>query len=322
MNKTKTKNKYAKYGYLFSLPFVISFLIFSFYPLFHTFRISFSDLQGVQSGDFNFHANLFENYTNILNNATFITSLRNTVFLWILNFIPQLVLAIALAAWFTNKLLNIKRPGFFKTLFYMPNVITAASLAILFGAIFGAPIGPLNDIFMRLGLIEGPTHFFRNATVAQGAVIFIQFWMWYGATMIIMIAGINGINPSLFEAAAIDGATNLQTFFRVTLPQLKPIMLFTLLTSFIGGMGMFDIPMLLVDQHGPDNATLTAAVFIYNQAFGPSRMWNRAAAASIILFVLCSIIALCLFFLFRDKDAIALKRAIKKQNKSLSGGNA
>ena len=322
LKKNKTKNKYAKYGYLFSLPFVISFLLFSFYPLFHTFRISFSDLQGVASGDINFLDDIFQNYTAILNNATFITSLRNTVFLWVLNFIPQLVLAIALAAWFTNKLLNIKRSGLFKTLFYMPNVITAASLAILFGAIFGAPIGPLNDIFMRLGFLDGPVHFFRNASVAQGTVVFIQFWMWYGATMIIMIAGINGINPALFEAAAIDGATGLQTFFRVTLPQLKPIMLFTLLTSFIGGMGMFDIPLLLVDQSGPDNATLTAGVFIYNQAFGPSRMWNRAAAASIILFAMCSIIAIGLFFLFRDKDAIALKRAAKKQKKLLSGGNA
>jgi multiple sugar transport system permease protein len=201
----------------------------------------------------------------------------------------------------------------------MPNIITAASVAILFGAIFGAPIGPLNDLFMRLGFIDAPIHFFRSPGPAQGAVVFIQFWMWYGSTMIIMVAGINGISPTLFEAAAIDGATGLQTFFKVTLPQLKPIVLFTLVTSFIGGMQMFDIPMLLVDRSGPDNATLTAAVFIYNQAFGTSRMWNRAAAASIILFVMCTVIAGGLFFLFRDKNAIASKRAMKTQNKSLGG---
>ena len=318
----KTKNKYAKYGYLFSLPFVITFLIFSLYPIFHTLRLSFSDLQGIASGEINFQPDLFQNYTDMLNNRTFITSLRNTVFLWILNFIPQIVLAVTLAAWFTNKRLNVKRSGLFKTLFYMPNIITAASVAILFGALFGAPIGPLNDLFVRLGFLDSPIHFFRNAGTARGTVIFIQFWMWYGSTMIVMIAGINGISPTLFEAAAIDGASAIQTFFKVTLPQLRPIVLFTLVVSFIGGMQMFDIPMLLVDRSGPDNATLTTAVFIYNQAFGPSRMWNRAAAASMILFVMCAVIASGLFFFFRDKDAIALKRAKKQQNKVLRGGDA
>jgi len=322
LEKIKIKNKYAKYGYLFSLPFVITFLIFSLYPILYTLRISFSDLQGVSTGDINILSNPFQNYIDMLNDPIFITSLRNTVFLWIVNFIPQILLATILAAWFTNKLLNVKHSGLFKTLFYMPNIITAASVAILFGAIFGAPIGPLNDLFIRLGFIDAPIHFFRNPGVAQGTVAFIQFWMWYGSTMIIMIAGINGISPTLFEAAAIDGANGLQTFFKVTLPQLKPIVLFTLVTSFIGGMQMFDIPMLLVDRSGPDNATLTTAVFIYNQAFGSSRMWNRAAAASMILFAVCAVIAGLLFFFFRDKDMIASKRVIKRQKNRLKEGEA
>jgi len=158
--------------------------------------------------------------------------------------------------------------------------------------------------------------------IARATLTFIQFWMWYGSTMIVVIAGINGISPTLFEAAAIDGANAFQTFFKVTLPQLKPIVLFTLLVSFIGGMQMFDIPMLLVDRSGPDNATLTTAVFIYNQAFGPSRMWNRAAAASMILFVMCAIIASALFYVFRDKDEIALNKEKRKARKMLKGGNA
>lgn len=322
MKKKKTGNKYAKYGYLFSLPFVIIFLIFSLYPILHTFRISFSDLQGVATGDIHFHANPFQNYIDMLDNATFRVSLRNTVVLWLLNFFPQMVLATTLAAWFTNKMLNIKMSGIFKTLFYMPNIITAASIAILFGALFGAPTGPFNDIFMRLGLIDSPVHWFRNATTARGTVAFIQFWMWYGSTMIIMVAGINGINPALFEASAIDGANGIQTFLKVTLPQLKPIVLFTLVTSFIGGMQMFDIPRLLVDRSGPDNATLTTSVFIHGQAFGGGNLWNRAATASMILFVVCAIIASGLFFFFRDKDAIAVKKAKKKAMKALKEGNA
>ena len=320
--KKKSRNRYAKYGYLFSLPFIITFLIFSLYPIIYTFTISFSDLQGVATGDINILSNPFQNYSDMLNNQTFRTSLQNTVILWVVNFIPQIVLATVLAAWFTNKRLNVKRSGLFKTLFYMPNIITAASIAILFGSLFGAPTGPINDLFMRLGFIDGPVHWFRSATTARGTVAFIQFWMWYGSTMIVMIAGINGINPALFEAASIDGATGAQTFFRVTLPQLKPIVLFTLVTSFIGGMQMFDIPMLLIDRSGPDNATLTTAVFIFNQAFGGGRMWNRAAAASMILFVVCAIIAGGLFFFFRDKDAIAINKAKKKAMKTLKEGSA
>ena len=322
MKKKKTKNKYAKYGYIFSLPFIITFLLFSLYPIIYTFILSFSDLQGVATGSINILSNPLENYSELLNNQTFRVSLQNTVVLWLVNFFPQIVLATTLAAWFTNKRLNIKRSGLFKTLFYMPNIITAASIAILFGALFGAPTGPINDLFIRLGIIDSSVHWFRNPTTARGTVSFIQFWMWYGSTMIIMIAGINGINPSLFEAAAIDGASGVQTFFRVTLPQLKPIALFTLVTSFIGGMQMFDIPMLLVDRSGPDNATLTTAVFIRNLAFGGGRLWNRAAAASMILFVVCAVIAGGLFFLFRDKDAIAIKKARKKAMNSLKEGNA
>jgi len=317
----KSRINYSKYGYLFTLPFIITFLIFSLYPIFYTVSISFSDLQGVATGSINILDNPFQNYIDMFNNSTFRTSLQNTVLLWVVNFFPQIVLATALAAWFTNKQLNLKKAGFFKTLFYMPNIITAASIAILFSSFFGAPTGPLNDLFYRLGFIDGPVHWFRNPTTARGVVAFIQFWMWYGSTMIIMIAGINGINPSLFEAAAIDGANGLQIFFKVTLPQLKPIVLFTLVTSFIGGMQMFDIPMLLVDRSGPDNATLTTAVFIFNQAFGGARMWNRAAAASMILFVVCSIIAGGLFFIFRDKEAIALQKAKKKALKAYKGGN-
>ena len=133
--------------------------------------------------------------------------------------------------------------------------------------------------------------------------------------MIILIAGINGISVSIFEAAAIDGATSIQTFFQVTLPSLRPILLYTLVTSFVGGMQMFDIPRLLVQRSGPDGATLTTAVYIYNQAFSGSYMFNRAAAASVILFLIIASCSLVLFYTMRDKDAEALKRSQKARAK-------
>lgn len=336
----KTKNKYAKYGYIFSIPFVLAFLTFSLYPLIYTVVISFTDLQGIRTRDFEFLTPIFQNYVSLWANDSFRISLFNTALIWIINFIPQIVLALALAAWFTNNRLKIRAVGFFKVLFYMPNIITAASIAILFQAFMAFPVGPLNDILIRLGdfsyhitysisqMFTGtgtgttlffptePVAFFRNAMVARGTVAFIQFWMWYGVTMIILIAGIMGISPTLFEAAAIDGASNTQTFFRVTLPSLRPIVLYVLVTSLIGGLQMFDIPRLLVDRSGPDNATLTTAVFINNQAFLGAYRFNIAAAASMTLFVIIAIFSAILFFIMRDKDAAKIKKERKAADKA------
>lgn len=133
--------------------------------------------------------------------------------------------------------------------------------------------------------------------------------------MIILIAGIAGINPSLFESAQIDGANGYQIFFRITLPSLRTIMLFVLVTSMIGGLQMFDIPQLFL-LGGPDNATITASVFIYRQAFSGSYMYNNAAAASMIMFVIAAVLAAIMFYVMRDRDAAKLKKAQKQLKKT------
>ena len=295
-------------------------MIFQLYPIFFTIVIGFTDLRGVTTTTFSFLENPFQNFIDIMNSPTFITALKNTFKIWLMNFIPQIVLALALAAWFTNSMLNLKGVGFFKVVFYMPNIITAASIAILFSALFGHPIGPVNDLLMRLGVNDSSVDFLANGLTAQISVAFIQFWMWYGVTMIILIAGIMGISPSIFEAAAIDGATPFQTFIFVTLPSLRTILLYTLVTSFVGGMQMFDIPRLFVVRSGPDNATLTTSVFIFNQAFSGSYMFNRAAAASMIMFVIISVFCGILFYLLRDKEAERIKKERKMREKARRTG--
>lgn len=308
---------YAKYGYIFCIPFVLAFLIFSLYPIFYTTVIGFTDLKGMGKTDFQFLANPFQNFITVIKNASFQESLRNTVIIWIANFIPQILLALLLTAWFTNHRNKIKGQGLFKVLFYMPNIITAATIAILFYSLFGYPKGPVNDLFISLGIIDEPVYFLINKTTARGVVSFIQFWMWYGHTMIILISGVLGINPEIFEASDIDGASSAQTFFYVTLPNLRTILLYTLITSLIGGLNMFDIPKLFL-LGGPDNATLTTSVFIYNQAFSGSYMYNRAAAASMIMFVIIAILSAMIFFIMRDKDAALLnkqKRRLQKEPK-------
>jgi multiple sugar transport system permease protein len=305
---------YAKYGYIFSIPFVLTFLIFSLYPIIYTTLIGFTDLKGIGRTDFTFLANPFQNFQTILKNPSFQKSLYNTVLIWIINFIPQMVLALLLTAWFTTRRFRVRAQGAFKILIYMPNIITAATIAILFHSLFGYPKGPVNDLFMQLGLTDSPMNFHVQKWTARGIVAFIQFWMWYGNTMIVLIAGVLGINPTLFEAAEIDGASATQVFFRITLPRLKTIVLYTLVTSMIGGMQMFDIPKLFL-LGGPDNATLTTSVFIYNQAFSGSYLYNRAAAASMIMFAIIAVLSAVLFRILRDHDEVLLRKQRKALNK-------
>lgn len=305
---------YAKYGYIFCIPFVLSFLIFWLYPIIYTATIGFTDLKGIGITDFDFLEKPFQNFQLILNNPSFKKSLSNTVIMWTLNFIPQIILALLLTAWFTNHRRKIKGQGAFKVLFYMPNIITAATIAILFSTLFGYPEGPINDLFEMLGISDAPIYFMRNKWTARGVVAFIQFWMWYGYTMIVLISGVLGINPELFEAAEIDGASGSKIFFRITLPNLRTILVYTLITSMIGGLQMFDIPRLL-NNGGPDNSTLTTSLFIYNQAFSGSYLYNRAAAASMIMFIIISVLSAVVFYMMRDKYAAKIKKEEKRQHR-------
>jgi cellobiose transport system permease protein len=302
---------YAKYGYIFSIPFILAFLIFTLYPIIYTVIIGFTDLKGLGKTKFKFLDNPFQNFINVLNNPSFKVSLSNTAIMWIINFIPQILLALLLTAWFTSTRFKIKGQGLFKVLFYMPNIITAATIAMLFYSLFGYPMSPMNDLLQKLGLIDSPFNFLRSKWATRGIISFIQFWQWYGYTMIVLISGVLGINPELFEASEIDGATPAQTFFHVTLPCLRTIMLYTLVTSLIGGLQMFDIPRLL-NLGEPDSTTLTTSMFIYNQAFQGSYMYNRAAAASMILFVIIAVLSGILFYLMRDKYAAKVKRLERK----------
>ena len=303
MKKAKKGFGYAKYGYIFSIPFILVFLIFSLYPTIFTALLGFTDSKGLGNTNFHFLKEPFQNFITILNNKSFQNSLLTTLEIWLTNFVPQILLSLMLTEWFTNPSSKIKGQGLFKVAYYLPNIITAGTIAILFNSLFGYPMGPVNSIFKALGLSESPVNFLVSKATAKGVVAFIQFWMWYGYTMIILISGALGINPEIFEAANIDGANRAQVFFMITLPNLKTILLYTLITSMIGGLQMFDIPRLFL-MGGPDMATTTTSLFIYNQAFSGSYMYNRASAASMIMFVIIGIAAAAIFFLMRDKDEV------------------
>lgn len=307
---------YAKYGYLFSIPFILVFLIFSLYPTLFTAIIGFTDFKGVTTTTYHFLKDPFANFVSILNNGTFQNSVKNTLIIWTLNFIPQIGLAMLLTAWYTNSSHKIRGQGAFKVMFYLPNIITAATVAILYAAIFGYPIGPINDLLMSLHLVDKPFDFTTSGLAAKFVVAFIQFWMWYGYTTIVLISGVLGISPDLFEAAEIDGATPRQIFFRITIPCIRTILLFTLITSLIGGLNMFDIPKLYIWNGGPANETMTTSVFIYSQAFSGTYMYNRAAAASMLMFVVIAILSGVVFYLMRDRYEVRANKLLRKQRRA------
>lgn len=308
---------YAKYGYIFSIPFILTFLFFSLYPTLFTAVIGFTDLKGVNTQVFHLLEEPFANFVSIFNNATFQKSLRNTIVIWTINFIPQLLLALLLTGWFTSRHRKIRGQGMFKVMFYLPNIITAATVAILYASVFGYPVGPANDTLMSLGLTSQPFDFSTSPLAAKLTVAFIQFWMWYGYTAIILISGVLGISPELFESADIDGASGWQTFLRITLPCIRTILLFTLITSLIGGLNMFDIPKLYNWNGGPVNETMTASVFIYAQAFSGTYLYNKAAAASMIMFVTIALLSAVVFYLMRDKYDSRMKKQIRRDARAL-----
>lgn len=333
---------YAKYGYLFILPFFLVYFFFQLYPLINTFVLAFHGNKETDAGTFlglqNFQDILFgdRNRSARVIHENFVDSLKNTIILWVGNFIPQIALSLSLAVWFTEAKLKIPGKGFFKVVMYLPNIITAASVAVLFLQLCGqseSEPGALNFLLNKLGIVDydpaskkyDVIEFVKGEWPSRGVVMFIQTWMWFGNTMIMLMSGIMGINPSLFEAASIDGASSGQVFRKITFPLLSPIMAYTLVTSMIGGLQMFDIPYLYhSDPNHVSDHLKTVAVFIYQKfhpSAGASKQMGYSGAASVLLFFITLVLGCIAFYITRDKDEIARKKQLKKNAKQAKQAN-
>jgi multiple sugar transport system permease protein len=305
-----------KWGYIFVLPFIVVFCAFNLYPTIYTMVLSFTDLQGLRS-EFSFVG--LANFNRLIHDQYFWGALKNTFIMWGMNFVPQLGIALLLSIWFCDVQLRLKLKGPVRAIIYLPNLLTAASVAMLFRSLFAYPIGPVNQFLQSLGiynetmrdgeLVKEAFNFFRNVPVTRGVVAFIQFWMWYGQTVILLMAGITAIPESLNEAAVIDGANSRQITWNVTLPLLRPILLYTLVTSMIGGMQMLEVPFLLTDMRGaPDYSIRTTSVYLYNQAFQGRNDYSYAAAISIGMFIVTMILAGIIFFTMQDRSDLKKKK--------------
>ena len=218
----------------------------------------------------------------------------NTFIMWILGFVPQIVISLLLAAWFTDLNLKLKGQRFFKTVIYLPNLIMASAFSMLFFTIF-ADGGPVNDVLISLGILDEPFRFFSSVGGTRGLVGLMNFLMWFGNTTILLMAGMMGIDPSLFEAAEVDGAKPFQIFRFITMPLLKPILVYVVITSLIGGIQMFDVPQILTAGDGsPNRSTKTLIMFLNEHLF--SKNYGMAGALSVILFIITAILSVCVYY--------------------------
>lgn len=291
---------YNKWGYIFLIPFVAVYLVFSFIPLVSTVYNSF--FENYRSGLTQIGPNFvgLENFKTILSSGDVWIYAKNTMIMWILGFVPQIVISLLLGAWFSDPSLRLKGQRFFKTVIYLPNLIMASAFAMLFFALFSDG-GPINSLLIQMGFIDTPFKFLSNVWSTRFLVAGMNCLMWFGNTTILLMAGMMGIDTSLFEAAQVDGATSTQVFFKITMPLLRPILVYVLITSLIGGLQMFDVPQILTKGSGdPMRSTMTLIMYLNKHLF--SKNYGLGGALSVILFVITGVLSMAVYKFSNQKE--------------------
>ena len=298
--KNNVEGKHNKLGYIFLIPFFVVFVIFQLIPLITTIYNSFFEnyMSGLTQVGPNFIG--FENFAKLFQSGDLMKYFNNTMIMWILGAVPQIIVSLLLAAWFTDPSLRLKCQQFFKTVIYLPNLIMAAAFAMLFFALF-ADSGPINSMLMQIGIISEPYKFMSHVWTVRGLIAFMNFLMWFGNTTILLMAGMMGIDPALFEAAEVDGATSGQVFWKITLPLLRPILVYVIITSLIGGLQMFDVPQILTNGSGdPMRTSMTLIMYLNKHLF--SKNYGMAGALSVMMFILTGVLSLIVYKMTASKE--------------------
>ena len=298
-NRKSKGISYAKWGYIFIAPFFIIYTVFVLYPQLLTIYNSFFEnyRSGLKQVGPNFVG--LQNYVKLFTpdkNGTIdiLKYAGNTMVLWIGGAIPQVTIALLLSIFFTSYRLNIKGQQFFKTVIYMPNLIMASAFSMLFYTLF-SPVGPVNDLLSSWGVIDATFDFFAHQFTVRSMIMLMNFLLWFGNTTILLMAGIMGISQDMFDAAQIDGANAVQVFFRVTLPLLMPILVYTIITALIGGLQMFDVPQVLTNGGGTPNRTSMTLIMYLNNYLKTSKNYGMAGAISVIIFIITGILSLVVY---------------------------
>lgn len=307
---------YDKWGYIFLIPFFVCFFVFQFVPLVETFVYSFQeyyddglDVVGpTWSGWANYQyiftygadqAGSFILFNHVYENVympNFLSMLINTLLIWIIGFVPQIIVSLLLAVWFTDSRLKVRGQRFWKTIIYMPNLIMASAFGMLFLMIF-AQNGPVIQILVDWGWIDGANRpNLQNDEMWTHIIIAgLNFLMWFGNTTLLLLSGVMGIDQSLFESARVDGASPRKIFWSITMPLLKPIFLYVFITSMIGGIQLFDLAQIYTQGTGGLNqSSMTLMMYLYNLVT-VKHNYGQAGALSVILFVITALLSFAVY---------------------------
>ena len=272
-------------GWTFLTPATLMIAVMSFFPMIQAFIIS---LQTGTGANMRFADPIFNNYKRILADKVFQQSIVNT-FMYLLIQVPiMLLLAILLAQLLNNQQLKFK--GLFRTCVFLPCATSLVSYAIIFRSLF-AQEGLINTILVNLHILDRGYNFLGNSASAKIVIIIALVWRWTGYNMVFYLAGLQNIEYSVYEAAKIDGANGWKTFWRITVPLLKPTIIMTVITSINGTLQLFDESVNLT-KGGPANSTITMSHYVYNTCFINVPNFGYASAMAFLIFIMVAVLAL------------------------------
>lgn len=290
----KLRNKYNKYAWQFIILSLIIFVIFMVFPAINSFYLSLHSTRGIVK---TFTG--LGNFRRMLADRMFIQALKNTFIFLIVQVPIMLTLAMLLATCLNSK--KLKYRSFYRTAIFLPCVTSLVASAVLFKMMFSNE-GLINSILIGINIIKDPIVWLSHPFWARVVIILTLLWRWTGYNMIFFLAGLQNISPSLYEAAEIDGATKLEQFFFITVPQLKPIILFTTVMSTIGTLQLFDEPMNLTTTNGvPLTETMTISQYIYLNSFVYSPNFGYAASLSYAVVAIIALLAIVQFKVAGDE---------------------
>ncbi|MBQ7920038.1 MAG: sugar ABC transporter permease [Lachnospiraceae bacterium] len=284
LNKKLTVNqKQSLTGWIFLLPASILIFAMNFYPMLQAFILSFK--KGIAN---NLEWGGISNYLRLLEDDVFWTSFWNNIFYLIIQVPIMLILAILLACLLNQK--DLKFKALFRTAIFLPCCTALVSYSIIFKTLFSFD-GYVNTILLELGLIDARINWLGQTETAKIIIIIALIWRWTGYNMVFFLSGLQNIDESLYEAATIDGAGPVRSFFSITIPLLRPTILLTTIMSINGTLQLFDESVNLTNG-GPANSTLTMSHYIYKVSFEYSSQFGYAAALSYVIFIMVAVLSL------------------------------
>ncbi|PWJ47165.1 carbohydrate ABC transporter permease [Faecalicatena contorta] len=283
-NQAVLKKKLMPYAYL--APTIILMVVLLIVPIVMVIQYSFYDNVIINKNP------VFvglENFKKILSDSTFYVAVKNTLFFVAVSVIAHLIIGMFFAMLLNTRYLGDKTKGIFRVIYALPWMFTASVIAILWKMMLN-PNGVINYLLQYVQLTGESIEWLGSRQFALLAVTFINIWSGYPFYMISILAGLQGISTDLYEASALDGANSIQTFFRITIPQLSPILISLIMLDFVWTIQQFAL-IWMTTGGGPINATEMVSTYIYKQGFSKYQ-YSMASASAVILLIVCTIIAI------------------------------